>query len=117
MGEATLCIQPQLPQMLRTKGDIFLSLLAALFSARFECGCSHHLPQRPWLGRRSCLFKEDCQLDSGLKRKADDMEACCNKFRTVKAQMSFSVYLHSPAPLKLSDEPKRDTKGHKSLKL
>lgn len=103
--------------MLRTKGDIFLSLLAALFSARFECSCSPHLPQRPWLGRRSCLFKEDCQLDSGLKRKADDVEACYNKFRTVKAQMSFSVYLHSPAPLKLSDEPKRDIKGHKSLKL
>lgn len=57
MGEATLCIQPQPPQMLRTKGDIFLCLLAALFSARCECGCSRRLPQRPWLGRRSCLFK------------------------------------------------------------
>lgn len=54
MGGVTACIQPQ-------PLHIFLCLLVALFSASCEYAYSNLLPSQP--GRRSCLFKENSQLD------------------------------------------------------
>lgn len=82
-------------KMPRTKGDIFLCLLAALFSASCEYGCSNLLPRQPWLGR-SFLLKEHSQGDRFTARCSGRQERgrLLHGVRALKQLHGTNEFLH-----------------------